>query len=183
MKLGLVALLMVLGFTGVAQAQDFGIIAGIRSDSADTDVAGASLNSMTDWQFGGIAKFDVAPVLQIRSGLTYLQRSYESKSGGVSTDLKFTYVEVPVGLLWKFSDFGGAFIGPAFDMNVSKDCGGGSSSCSGVSSLLTPIQLGGSFKFAPNFGLEFYFETVPGKLADGVKDAKAVALNLMITFD
>lgn len=181
MKSGLIALLMVLGFAGAAHAQDLGIVAGMRSDSADAETAGDSINSKTDWQFGGIAKFDIHNAWQIRSGFIYLQRSYEYKSGGASNDLKFTYFEVPVGILYKFSDFGGAFIGPALDMNVSKDCG--SVSCSGVNSTLIPIQLGASFKFAPQFGLEFYYEMVGGKLADGVKDPKAVAVNLMITFD
>lgn len=182
MKSGLIALLMVFGFSFTASAQDMGIVLGMRSDSADADTAGASITSKTNWQVGGIAKFDIQDKWQIRSGFVYLQRSYEYKaSASSSTDLKFTYFEVPVGVLYKFSDFGGAFIGPALDFNVSKDCG--SSTCSGVNSMVIPIQLGASFKFAPQMGLEFYYEMSSSKIADGVKDPKAVAVNFMITFD
>lgn len=179
MKSGLIALLMVLGLASTVQAQDMGIVAGMRSDSADTDVSGASVNSKTNWQVGGVAKFDLHPTWQIRTGFIYLQRSYEYKMGTTSTDMKFTYFEVPVGILYKFSDFGGAFIGPALDMNVSKDC----NSCTGVQSMVVPIQLGASFKFAPQVGMEFYFETGASKIADGLTSPKAVAVNLMITFD
>lgn len=179
MKSGLIALLLAFGMGSFAQAQDMGIIAGMRSDSADTDVTGGSVTGKTGWQVGGIAKFELAPTWQIRTGFVYLQRSYEFKAGGASTDLKFTYFEVPVGAVYKFSDFGGAFLGTALSMNVSKDC----NNCTGVQSLVTPIQLGASFKFAPQVGMEFYFETGASKIADGLTQPKAVAVNLMITFD
>lgn len=182
MKSGLIALLVILGVSLGAKAQDMGVVAGIRSDSADAENSGYNVNSKTDWQVGGVAKFALHEKWNLRTGFVYLQRSYEiAPSGGTSTDWKFTYFEIPVGIMYKFSDFGGAFVGPAIDLNVSKDCGSGS--CSGVNSTILPIQIGASFKFAPQMGFEFYYETSSSKIADGVTNPKAVAANFMITFD
>jgi hypothetical protein len=175
-------IMCVLAFGWVAQAQDVGVVVGLRSDSADAETTGDSITGKSSFQAGAIAKFDLKDAWGIRTGFIYAQRAYEYKAAaGGSTDLKFTYFEVPVGLMYKFSDYGGAFLGPAIAFNVSKDCGSGT--CEGTNSAPMGLQLGASFKFAPQLGAEFYFETGFSKIADGVKSPKAVMANLLITFD
>lgn len=184
-KLGLkiVGVLFALGLSSTVFAQDVGVVAGVRTDNVDGD-NGVEYKSKTNFQAGLIAKFDVAAPLQVRTGFLYVQRSYDvSLSGGPSEEFKATYFEVPVGLLYKFSDFGGAFIGPALSFNLSKDCPGGSCSGAEVNSSPLAIQVGGSFKFAPQIGFELYYETMTGELAKGAKSPRAVIANLMITFD
>lgn len=180
MKSLLIALTMMFGFA--AQAQDVGIIAGYRADSADAETSGLTVEGKGGFQFGAVAKFEVHNAWQVRSGFIYTQRAYEVKSGGVSlADTKFTYFEVPANILYKFSDYGGAFIGPAVAFNVSKNCG--DADCEGVSSAPLFLQFGASFKFAPQLGAEIYYEMGMSKIANELKSPRAVMANFMITFD
>ncbi len=172
-----------------AQAQSMGVLLGVRSDSADGK-GGLTVDSKTNFQVGGVGFFDFTSVLRMRTGFIYAMKNYGLKdSTGTSGEAKLAQFEVPLGVLFKFSDFGGAFIGPAISMNVSKSCTLSSGSCTieEVPSVSVPIQLGASLKFAPELGVEFYFETVPGKLftigsATG-ENSKAVVVNLLYTFD
>ena len=180
MKAFLFALLMTVG--AFAQAQDLGVVVGARADSADATTKGYTDAGKTNFQIGAIAKFDLKDAWQIRSGFIYTQRNYTLQNGTTDIgDLKFTYFEIPVGLLYKFSDFGGAFIGPSLDFNVSKTCPGGA--CTGVSGMPIGMQVGASFKFAPQMGAEIYYETLSSKLADEAEAPKAVVVNFMVTFD
>lgn len=173
---------VMLALGSAAFAQDVGVIVGMRADSAEAKTSGLSVGGKTNFQAGGVAKFELKDALQLRTGFIYTQRNYELKSGTTALgDGKFTYFEVPVGLMYKFSDFGGAFIGPALAFNVSKECPGGT--CEEVSSAPMALQFGASFKFAPQFGAEFYYETLMAKVAKEIESPKAVVVNLMVTFD
>jgi len=183
MKSWLFALILLCG--GIAQAQSIAVILGVRSDNADSDTNyDTGVSGETGYQAGAIGKFDLAEQWQIRSGFIYSSRAYSVTPNGttVSSDWKFTYFEIPLGLEYKFSDFGGAFIGPAVALNVSKDCGSGVT-CSGVNNAPVSFQIGASFKFAPNFGAEVYYEGGASKVANGLNNPKAVIANFMIAFD
>lgn len=165
-----------------ASAQDVGVIAGIRSDSADAKTSGYKVEGKNSFNVGGIAKFELAESWNIRTGFVYTQRFYEIKNGSTSLgESKFTYFEIPVGVLYKFSDFGGAFLGPNLAFNISKDCAGGT--CTSANSTPIGLQLGASFKFAPQMGFEFYYETMMSKIEDQIENPKAIVANFMVTFD
>lgn len=170
-----------------ASAQDLGVVLGYRSDNFDSDVTGSTAKSGTgNIQGGMVAKFQMGGgPLWIRSGFIYEMRSYVSTVTLGETTLKASYFSIPVGLLYKFSDFGGVFIGPAVGLNVSKSCEGSPVACTinGFNSSPISLQLGGSFKIAPQFGFELYYEQTTSKIADGVTNPRAIAANMMITFD
>lgn len=172
----------VLVLSSSAFAQDLGVVLGFRSDNADSDVAGSSIKGVTNIQGGMVAKFEISGPLHVRTGATYVQRAYTTETAITSDTIKASYLEIPVGLMYKFSDYGGVFAGPAINMNIAKDCPGGCANSNVNSSPMT-IQFGGSFKVAPQFGFEFYYETMSSKFADGVTNPRAIAANLMITFD
>lgn len=166
-------------------AQDVGVVAGIRNDNADGK-NGIDIQGKTGFGAGVVAKFEVSGPLQIRTGFLYTQRAYDLTLPGApasSGELKMTYVEIPVGVLWKFSDYGGVFAGPAISLNLSKECPGGSCSGSDVNSSPLAIQFGGSFKVAPQFGFEVYYETMTSALAKNVESGRGLVANVMITFD
>jgi hypothetical protein len=166
-----------------ALAQDLGVVVGFRNDQADSETAGTSITGKGGIQGGMVAKFELNGPLQIRTGAIYLERSYGVKTGTAAEELlKASYLEIPVGLLYKFSDYGGVFLGAAIGLNIAKQCPGGCSTSS-LNMTPVPLQFGGSFKVAPQFGFEFYYETMTGKFATGVTNARAIAANLMITFD
>ena len=52
-----------------------------------------------------------------------------------------------------------------------------------VNGMVVPITFGAQFKFLPNLGVNVFFETVPGEVAKGVKNSRAVGANLLIAFD
>ena len=184
-----VASFVLMMVASVASAQDLGVVLGYRSDNFDSDAAGATAKGGTgNIQGGMVAKFQMGGgPLWIRSGFIYEQHSYLSSFALGETTLKASYFSIPLGLLYKFSDFGGVFAGPAIGLNVSKSCESSSVlvTCSTNVFNSSPIsfQLGGSFKIAPQFGFELYYEQTTSKIADGITNPRAIAANVMITFD
>lgn len=182
--------LVVVFTSSLASAQDLGVVVGYRSDSADSGSATTTLDTMGNVQVGAVGKFQLSEAFWLRSGMIYIQRSY-----GFTTTLvpatgtyKATYFEIPLGLLWKLSDAGGVFAGGAFNLGLSNKCdisAGATCSFTGHANSPFAAQLGASFKVAPQFGFEIYYEALTGnkKIAEGIDNARAIAANLMITFD
>lgn len=165
-----------------AQARtDMGLLVGYRLNDGDSRVAGSSIDSKGSLQAGGLAYFPFGNQFMLRTGFVYEQRQFEVKTGSASADAKFAHFGIPFTVMYKVQDFGGIFLGPGLSLKVSDSCGSGD--CQGVKSTLMPISLGGHFKVAPQFAVEFYFETAPGKLYDGIEDPTAVVFNAIVTFD
>jgi Outer membrane protein beta-barrel domain len=164
-----------------ANYTDMALEVGFRSQNGDVDGAGVSTNAQVGYQFGLTASFPVAEQWSIRSGLLYTQKNVEAEVLTTKQDLKFTYVEIPATALFKFADYGGVYAGLNISLNLDDDCG--TTACTGVKSLTTPLVIGAQFKFAPQMGGSVYVESLSGEVADGVKNFTAVGANLMITFD
>lgn len=162
-----------------AFAQDVGVVAGIRADNADGE-NNVTIGQRVNYQAGVVGKFELSGAVQVRTGLIYAQRAYEIRNQG---DFVATYFEVPVGLLYKFSDYGGVFLGPSIAFNLSKNCPGGSCNNADVNASPLSVQFGGSFKVAPQFGFEVYYEAMTSKVAGSMQNPRAVIANVMLTFD
>lgn len=144
-------------------------------------VEGTDENAKIGYQAGVSGTMPITDALSFRSGLFYVEKAIEIESSGSKTDLKFTYFQVPATLMFKFIENVGVYGGVNVDFNLSDDCG--SATCDDVQSLTTPIVIGAAFKFAPQMGVNVFFESGSGEVADNVEDFKAVGANLMITFD
>jgi hypothetical protein len=179
----LVALTILAGKKAVAS--DYGIALGIRSDSATSNASGTSISANTDYQGGVVAAIEAISAIEIRTGLFYTSRQYGyTPATGASGTASFSYADIPVGLLWKLSDYGGPFVGANFGFNVASSCPTGSGICTGsnsVNSSITGYQFGVHFKFAPQFGAELYYEGMSA-IVTGIDSAKAFAFNLFMTF-
>ncbi len=163
-----------------AEASDYGVLIGVRSDSATSNAASTSISGNTDYQAGVIASIETISSLEVRTGMLYTTRQYGyTPATGVAGQANYTYADIPLGLLWKLSDYGGPFVGGNFGFNVASSCPGGS--CTGVASSISGYQFGVHFKFAPQFGGELYYEAM-GAVMPGIDSPKAVAANLFITF-
>lgn len=158
-----------------------GLEVGFKWSSAD--VTGSTSNKQViGYQIGGTATFDLAPGFAIKSGLLYNQRPFESEFGAVKTTGKVTYFDVPLLAMFKFEDYAGVYLGTALSTKLSDE----TSAAGGlqkVKGMVTPLIVGGQFKFAPNMGVNIYFESVSGEIATGVENARAVGANLLVTFD
>ena len=117
----MLVLVLALMFAGVAHAGDseFGITAGFRTNNMDVDGNGNSVTGQNGFQIGGLAWFHFADPLSLRLGFVYSQRyaQIKSTSPSTTTDVKLTYLDIPLTLQYKFGDFGGVFAGPVFAMN------------------------------------------------------------------
>lgn len=178
MKKFILIALSVLGISSAAFADnDFGIEAGIRQQSGDAE-SGASTTSQNGFQFGGFAHFPIYEKLHIRTGMLYTQRPLEVGTVKVSMN----YLDVPVTLLYKFEEYAGIYGGVSLGLNLDAKSDSGSDP-DDVTSPLVPLLFGAFFKFHPNFGVNIYYESASGKVADGLENYRAVGANLMITFD
>jgi hypothetical protein len=155
-------------------AADMGVAIGFRSDSATAN-SGTNVDSRTNTMLGGLGLFELGPQVVLRLGFNYTPRSYGVAGG----DAKFTYIDVPVGVMWKFSDYGGVFGGINPALSVSASCPG---TCSGVSNMPVGYQFGLQFKFAPQMGLTMFYESM-GAISQGIDSSKAVAAQFLYTFD
>lgn len=163
-----------------ASAQYMGIEGGIRQQSASSNVAGESVNTEMAYQFGLVGAFPMSEKLLFRSGFLYTQRPIVAKMGVVETKYTYNYFDIPVTVLWKLNDFGGVYAGVNVALIASADCTGCTGSPDKSGSM--PLVIGGTFKFAPNFGIDVYYEAM-NKVSNRFEEARAVGANLLITFD
>lgn len=175
-----------LSVVSVAEAQEFALTAGFRSNNADSDRTGITINGRTGYQFGALAFVPVSGQIHVRSGFLYTQKYLLSTSGTnpvTETEINLSYLDVPATMLFKFSEYGGVFAGFVLSANQSKDCGSGVSVCTGVQSTVIPFTVGASFKFAPQMGGELVYEAYGSKIADGVTNLRSLGANFVVYFE
>ncbi|WP_413559510.1 outer membrane beta-barrel protein [Bdellovibrio sp. HCB209] len=189
MKKLALSLLVVSGLFSSAAFADlnYGLEVGVRSQSGDTDAVGGSTDSQTAMQFGIFGIMPISGPWNLRTGLLYTQRPLIEKVGGVENKIDMNYVDIPVNIMYKFEEYAGVYLGVNLAMNMDKKCGAANCTIGDVASPLIPLTVGASFKFAPNLGLNVYFESAGGKVAvtnnHDLKNYRAVGANLLVTFD
>lgn len=162
-----------------------GIEGGFKWNSAD--VTGATSNKQViGFQIGGSAVFDLAENFGIKTGLFYSERPFKYEAaGGASGTGKITYFDVPVLAMFKFADHAGVYAGPSFGIKLGDELtttpSGGT--LTDIKGTIMPLIFGAQFKMTPALGLNLFFETVSGDLAQGLKNSRAVGANVLFTFD
>lgn len=166
-------------FSTAAFTQDLGVVLGYRSDSGSANAA-SNVASRGNLQAGLVGKFLETP-FQLRTGFMYVQRAYDlTTNNAAAGTVSASFVEIPFGALYKFSDYGGLFAGAALNLNLAKSC---PISCTGFNASPIALQFGGSFKVAPQFGFEFYYEQLTTNLEANVLSPRAITVSAMATFD
>jgi len=158
---------------------------GLRLNTVDLTNANSQKQSQA-FQFGGSIVFDFGSeetnIFGLKTGLSYVERSFKNETGSTTTDGKISYADIPVHFMFKFEDYAGIFIGPSFSMKMSDECKGCTGGIAGIKSTITPITFGAQFKFSPNLGMSLFFEKA-GDLSTDLKDSRAVGANLLLVFD
>lgn len=143
------------------------------ADSDKQDVA---------FQLGGSVVMNFSEGLGLKTGLFYSERSFKSEfPGGTEGKGKITYFEVPLHFMFKLEDYAGIYAGPGLAVKLGDEYTPGN--LADVKDLVVPVTLGAQFKFTPLLGANIFFETVPGDLAQGVENYRAVGVNLLVAFD
>ncbi|HEY8270375.1 MAG TPA: outer membrane beta-barrel protein [Pseudobdellovibrionaceae bacterium] len=163
-----------------ASAQFMGVELGVRQQSASPVATGISTNTEMAYQFGLVGAFPMVDNFLFRSGFLYTQRPVTAKIGTATTKYTFNYFDIPLTVLWKLNDFGGVYGGVNLSLVASADCDNCGTTVDKKGAM--PLVVGGSFKFAPNVGVDVYFEAMD-KINDDFKEGRAVGANLLITFD
>lgn len=170
-------------------AAEFNAEAGFRQQSGDSAVAGITTKSEVGYQVGMSGSFEINGPLMFRTGLLYTQRPItiqDSSNSANEAKISLTYFDVPLTLMYKFEDYGGAYAGIIAALNLDKTYSGkgtyAGGTLTGTKSMLTPFVLGAAFKFAPGMGVNIYFES-GGDTSDSTKSFRAVGANFMLSFD
>lgn len=163
-----------------ASAQFMGVELGVRQQSASAEAAGVSTSDEMAYQFGLVGAFPMTESLLFRSGFLYTQRPITTKTAGITSKFSFNYFDIPLTLLWKLNEFGGVYAGVNLALAASASCDNCTTDVEKKGAM--PLVIGGTFKFAPNFGIDVYYEAM-NKFNDDFKDGTAVGANLLISFD
>lgn len=134
------------------------------------------------FQLGASTVFNFAPTFGLKTGLFYSERPFKADFSGTELKGKITYFEVPAFFMFKFEDYAGVYVGPSLSVKLGDEINS-PYVLRDVKGIVVPITFGAQFKFVENFGANVFFEMVPGELADGVKNSRAVGANLLFTFD
>ena len=162
-------------------AQDFGILLGLRSDSGNSSVANTEVSSLNSTYFGLLGRFLFGERWGMRVGMQYNLRQYEVSVSGSKSQYKFSSFEIPVSAMFWLTESGGLFFGGSLSLGLDKDCGAGS--CQDYRSSWSTLQLGASFKVAPQVGIEAFFEQVMGAIAKPFDSHRAFGVNGFVTFE
>lgn len=184
----LLTVCIALGFSFSASADnEFALLGGLRSGSAETSLNNASVSSKTSYQAGALATLELMDPWFLRTGIIIAGRQVTvgpTNQGNV--DLNFTYVDIPATILFRFTDIAGVFAGPVIAFNQGKEMtcsGAGTCGAQNVDSVIYPWQLGVSFRFASQMGGELYYEYHSGGLDKNVSNLKTVGANILVYFE
>lgn len=155
---------------------------GFKWNSADLDNSTSGKQEI-GFQVGGSSVFNITPAFGLKTGLFYSERPFKAEfAGPIEIKGKVTYFEVPLFFMFKFEEYAGLYVGPSLAVKLGDEVNNGGK-LTDVKGLIIPITMGAQFKFTSALGLNIFFETVPGDLAKGVSNSRAVGANLMIAFD
>lgn len=157
------------------------IEAGFKWGSANQNGADSNKQDLA-FQLGGSVVLNFSTAIGLRTGLFYSERAFKSEfPGGTTGEGKITYFEVPAHLMFKLEDYAGVYVGPSLAVKLGDEYSPGN--MTDVKDMVVPLTFGAQFKFTPVLGLNVFFETVPGELANGIKNSRAVGVNLLIAMD
>ncbi len=191
LRTGILFIMVLMSFHAQAQISYSmpAIELGMKINSVDHELAVS--NRQTNAYQGGLSVVinlsnDSNADFGIRTGLFYSERSFKNDlSNGLSVQGKITYVELPLQLMFKFEDYAGVYIGPAYASQIGDECEGlgCGAGLADIKSSLIPITFGAEFKVFSNLGLNLFFENVSGGIAQSLKNSRAIGLNIMIITD
>lgn len=169
-----------------AQAQDFGVLAGLHSATATMPVI--SFSSELNYRLGVVMKYEIKDNIAFRSGLTYTTRHLASDTGGLGLKLNYEYLDIPVLFQFQMNETVAFFAGPVVGINVGKKgsaSGVASSNIDGTKSLYLLGQVGANFTF-DQIGFDVYYErgfgTISSDSGTTVSDFSIFGANFLFWF-
>ncbi|MCB9026938.1 MAG: hypothetical protein H6625_11505 [Bdellovibrionaceae bacterium] len=171
-KILLVAMpLLLMSFT--AQAYEMGLTGGVVTTALDESNSKPELDGKAGYQLGVLGFIDVVEDSFFRTGAIVSNRKFDADlTATVSLDAELMSLEVPITYLMMFSDYAGLFGGLKLGLNLSDKCSVSDASfkCDmDPESIFYAANVGGHFRFVPDFGIEVEYNL---GLSDMAKDYK-----------
>ncbi len=160
------------------------------SDSAGTNCTGTcKADTQTMFSAGATTMFDLGNQFGLRTGGVLTQRGYKQTQSSVSNAANFTYLDIPVLPEYQINDMFSAYAGVVVGLKASRTCDFGAATCDALSdkSLVTPLQVGGTYNIDKQWTARLTYETgallTAGTFANSdVKTANAITLGGGYTF-
>lgn len=168
---------------------DVGYMLGVKDATFSSSASTApTFTSEAGIMAGAIVVGDLNSTVMFRSGGYYAERTAKSTLSGATSTIKFSYLDVPVTVLYKFNDMVGVFGGVALGLKVADSCSGDTTVCSSTnggysqpSSFTTAAQLGLNVKFDPNWAGEIFYEVGLGNVSQSTS-ASALSAGVMFIY-
>lgn len=169
-----------------SMALGFGLEAGFRQQSGD--VTGSnSVSSQNGMQLGVSGVFQ-GQTFGLRSGMFYVERplNYIESTLGTEVKTKHTYFDIPIQVMFMLEEYAGIYAGPSISvlLNQKVETSSALVTYNGTkNSTVMPFTVGAHFKFAPQYGLNLFFETINGEVSTSYKNYRAVGANFIFAMD
>ena len=163
----------------------------LRQTAGDTSVCGAQATCKADTQTmfgaGATTNLDLGNKFGLRTGGMLTQRGYKQTDTGVTNSVNLTYLDIPVLPEYQINDMFTAYAGVVVGLKAARTCDFGTTTCNALSdkSMVTPLQVGGTYNIDKQWTARLTYETgtiltaVPGT---DVKTANAITLGGGYTF-
>lgn len=163
MKTLLIAFLMISSMSAQADVAAF---IGATYQDVTTDI-NTEIDPQVNYKAGVFATFVLTDKLDLRYGLGYTVREFSASVGGVETNYKLHYADIPVSIEYKISDMISVYAGPQVAVRLKNDFDTGGTNLNPEDSkyLYMMYQAGVSFKFKPfgedasAMGVDLYYES------------------------
>lgn len=160
----LVTLLMLLGLSFNAMANDMGFYAGLNMTEIKTDTVSYDSEIGFDLGMSYIADLGLPFLVRTGAGLSVKNSSYSI------IDVSLTYLEVPATAFFKFNDQFAGFAGLNFLLNVADDCevSGGTCTLNDPETFVMALALGTRINLAAGSDIEVVYEKGLTEVAEDV---------------
>ena len=149
-----------------AQAQDYGVLAGIHNTDIDAPNGAPAVDAELGWRAGLIGKYELSDGVHFRSGALYVDRKFSAGTTGSKVDVKMAYLDIPVLFQFQMNETIALFAGPVIGINVGKKLSGSTNNeLQNTKGLYLLAQAGVNFTF-DQIGFDVYYERGLGEIAD-----------------
>lgn len=153
---------------------DVALTAGAFTTEVSPETSGISSSSGTGFFAGVLGFMKMQEPLWLRAGAIVGRRNLELSTSTLNIEYEVTMIEAPVTAMYMLNEMVGFFGGLRFGINAGDDCSSNlstacSSSNTDFESFIYAAEVGGHFRFTPNFGGEVAYDI---GLSDFAKDTK-----------
>ena len=188
----IVSLISTVGFALDMSAQKWTAQLDLRqtaSDAGTVCTGTCKADTQTMFSAGATTMFDLGNQFGLRTGGVVTQRGYKQTVATTSTAANFTYLDIPVLPEYQINEMFSAYAGVIVGLKASRTCDFGAANCDALSdkSLVTPLQVGGTYNIDKQWAARLTYETgtlmTAGTTANSdFKTASAITLGGGYTF-